>query len=268
MATSFVIVSATAYSREGFFARSPLGRSIEKLKAAFPFVDHDLAYSNSEGLPAVYNRAIDKHRALDTAHLLFVHDDVYLNDIFMFDKLEKGFETFDLIGIAGSACLNLDSPNVGWYACDPSFRAGGVVHPLVDRQDGQFYHVFYGVAPRECLVIDGVFMVLKTAAVGDVRFDEQFTFDFYDLDFCLALHRAGRKIATLPVLVTHLSVGAGFGRERFKIQEAKFLEKHGATGRHYASPGSGRRLLDRVRRRGLSSCSRGLGEIRLESPAD
>ena len=225
----FVIVASTPLSQDGFHRDRPLGRSLALLRKGFDCFGVELAFENSEGLSRVYNRAIEKHRSLKTDYLIFVHDDAFLNDLFLFEKLEKGFRAFDLIGIAGATYLNLDSENVGWFHCPPHCRAGGVLHPVVDRKEGQFCHESFGAAPKRCLVVDGVFMALKMAALGEIRFDEQFTFDFYDLDFCLAMHKAGRAIGVAPILITHLSQGASLGGRRFKLLERRFIEKHRRT---------------------------------------
>lgn len=40
-----------------------------------------------------------------------------------------------------------------------------------------------------------------------MRFDERFMFDFYDLDFCRSVERAGLRMGTWPIAITHTSVG-------------------------------------------------------------
>lgn len=224
--SSFVIVSATQAAEAEFWETRPLGRSLKLLGRGTDCFSADIAFGSTAGLSTVYNRAIERHQNGEGVHLVFVHDDVFLNDVFLFEKLEEGFREYDLIGIAGSTCLNLDNPRVGWCECPPEFRAGGVIHPVVDRQDGQFYHVCFGTSPKRCLLVDGVFMAVKAGSLGRVRFDEQFTFDYYDMDLCMALHGAGRKIGVLPILITHLSLGAAFGGERHQALQKRFVEKY------------------------------------------
>jgi protein O-GlcNAc transferase len=228
--SSFVVISATQATETEFWESRPLGRSLRLLGRGTDGFSTDVAFGSTAGLSTVYNRAIERQRGGASAHLIFVHDDVFLNDVFLFEKLAEGFGSYDLIGIAGSTRLNLDNPRVGWCECPPDCRAGGVIHPVVDRQDGQFYHVCFGSSPKECLLVDGVFMAVKSGSLGTVRFDEQFTFDYYDLDLCMALHAAGRKIGVLPILVTHLSLGAAFGGERHQALQKLFVEKYRRPG--------------------------------------
>lgn len=221
-----VIVSSTTHTEAVFFDATPLGRSIRKLRSALGDVDYDVAFENREGLSTVYNRAIEKWKGRAPGSLLFVHDDVYLNDLFMFDKLEQAFRTYDLVGIAGSSYLDLSAERVGWHASSPArYHAGGVIHPVEDRTDGAFYFHGYGPTPLECLVVDGVFMAVKAETIENVRFDEQFAFDFYDLDFCLSLRRGGWKVGVCPIMITHLSHGASIRSERFLSAQRKFVAK-------------------------------------------
>ncbi len=49
-----------------------------------------------------------------------------------------------------------------------------------------------------------------------IKFDEQFTFDMYDLDFCLNCYTNGLILTTYPICLTHLSHGKGILSERYK----------------------------------------------------
>lgn len=229
--TEWVIVSATTASRVDFEKNTLLGRSLQKWKPLEEAWELDVTFDNREGLPVVYNRALERWEHAAIPHLMLVHDDVLLNDVFLFDKLREGFRRFDLIGIAGATCLDLDRPNIGWCECPPECRAGGVVHPIQDRQEGDFYFIGFGPAPRSCLVVDGVFMALNLRTLRGVRFDERFAFDFYDLDFCLTVRERGGRIGVMPILLTHLSIGASFGSEQFRRAQTAFLVKHGHKAR-------------------------------------
>lgn len=54
-------------------------------------------FGNKEGLPKVYNNAIDNIEKTDFT--VFAHDDIWLNDAFFFDKVINS--KFDVIGVVG-----------------------------------------------------------------------------------------------------------------------------------------------------------------------
>ena len=93
------IVSATRLSATAFRERSALGASIRRLS-------HDarisswVAYDNRAGLPAVYNARINSSRA---DAFVFVHDDVWIEDCFLAERLKDGFTRHGVLGVAGCA---------------------------------------------------------------------------------------------------------------------------------------------------------------------
>lgn len=155
--------------------------------------------SNSKGLAELYNRVIDDPRTPD--YVAFVHDDVYLEDYFTSDRVIEGLQHYDIIGLAGGAYrpgqLRWASTRVG--------SSGAVGH---GRQP--FGRVSkFGPAPRPVDMLDGLFIAAKTETLRrtGVRFDEAFSFHFYDLDFCLTAKRAGLSLGVWPISATHQSRG-------------------------------------------------------------
>ena len=240
-----VIIGATQQPESVFHESAALGQSLQRWQRIRPALRTDIAFENGDGLSTVYNRAIDRH-AGSADVLLFVHDDLFLNDLFLFERLAAAFESYDVVGIAGSTYLDLSAGHVGWHAASPpEAHAGSVMHPMEDRKEGVFFHLSFGPTPLECLVVDGVFMAMKTSVLKDVRFDEQFTFDFYDLDVCLAARQAGHRVGVAPILTTHLSHGAGLGGERFMRLQERFVRKWLPQGEDIPSPRGVRAALRR-----------------------
>jgi len=73
--------------------------------------------SNSKGLSKVYNDTI----YVDTSKkgtvydcYMFVHDDVYIDDAFVFDKIEDSFQEYDILGVAGASNPEIKSPAL-WH---------------------------------------------------------------------------------------------------------------------------------------------------------
>src|ERR1700758_1972227 len=93
-------VVATRESRDNFFANTATGMSLNLYKS-FPFLELDLYDSNTEGLPAVYNRSIEKAKN-DPAILVFAHDDVHLTDFYWADRLANALNRFEILGVAGN----------------------------------------------------------------------------------------------------------------------------------------------------------------------
>lgn len=227
-----VWVSATAVPAGDFETATPLGDSLRRLRPLWGDACRlDLAAGNSEGLGTVYNRAIARASAAGAERVILAHDDVRVDDGLILDKLDRAFQTYDIVGVAGARCLSANTRIIGWGVCPREFKAGWITHPVYDRTDRGFYVEYYGPAPMPCVVLDGVFLAIRLDRVGPRPFDERFTFDFYDLDFTLSQHLAGRKVGVWPLSLTHLSRGQGYRSERFSRLQEVFREKYGGSVR-------------------------------------
>jgi len=93
------IVSATRLSESNFWNTSPLGISLRRLA-------HDgrlaarVTFGNRRGLPEIYNERISAGDSGDM--LVFVHDDVWIDDYFLGDRVVDGLGNYDVIGVAGN----------------------------------------------------------------------------------------------------------------------------------------------------------------------
>ena len=209
------IVSCTQKTEEEF-KETPLGLSIDKLQLV-----HHVFYENKEGIPKCYNEAI---KEVGEDYVIFVHDDVYINDAFLEEKLEEGFKTYDVLGLAGSNFFSIKRDPLCWHNSPKESWSGSVMHPGKDGQHGLFMVTTFGAWPREAIVLDGLFIAVNMDKLGDVRFDENFTFDFYDTSFCIKAHQAGLKLGTVPVICTHMSHGVGIMKDSYKEAQKKFVE--------------------------------------------
>lgn len=217
------VVSATQLEGgfEPIIKDLPIVRSAERLG-----LDLDLIKGNSRGLSEVYNEAIDKyHGSYDV--LICVHDDVLLSDCFLHEKIESGLKYFDIMGVAGAADLNIVNPPnknhpICWHNSDRRGWAGAVEH--IDDKD-KFFVSYYGKTPRRVVTLDGLFFAINLKTIGDVRFDEQFKFHFYDMDFSISCHKAGLKLGVINIFTTHMSQGAGINEPIYRELEEKFLKK-------------------------------------------
>jgi len=196
------IVSATRVNEDNF-RYTPLGASLARLNFDTRLV-HRIAYRNGNGLPLVYNACIDAQS--DSDILLFIHDDVWIDDYFIADRIIDGLETYDVIGIAGNRTI---PPNhEGWCFGDPINYSGSVAHAATPF--GEVTLVCSQRPPQPCELLDGVLIASKRSKLLDrnVRFDPVFLFHFYDLDFCRRARTAGLTLGTWPIAITHSSGGS------------------------------------------------------------
>jgi GT2 family glycosyltransferase len=218
------IISATRLSETEFWEKSALGLSLQRIGHDDRWIPH-IAFSNSRGLPEIYNARINAADASD--RLVFIHDDVWLDDYFLVDRVIDGLRAYDVIGLAGNRRRVDGQP--AWLFVDTQFSwdessnlTGAVSHGK--QPFGEI--TAYGPVPAECELLDGVFMAANTAALRDkqVAFDPRFDFHFYDLDFCRTARQRGLRLGTWPIALTHQSGGA-FGTPQWQQKYRAYLDK-------------------------------------------
>lgn len=210
--------------KKEFWEKSPLGQSLRRL-AADTRISSFIAFENRRGLPEVYNARLQSEKSPDI--LVFVHDDVWIDDFFIADRLIDGLNRFDVIGIAGNR-RRLPG-QTGWMFLDERFTRDEVSNFSGSIAHGKFPFgpvSFFGPAPAECELMDGVFLAARksTLLAQHVAFDPQFDFHFYDLDFCRTARQQGLRLGTWPICLTHQSGGA-FGSPAWRDKYQRYLEK-------------------------------------------
>jgi GT2 family glycosyltransferase len=224
------IVCGTRQSAHDFAEKTPLGASLKRL-AFDKRINARIAFGGNPGLPVVYNKAL---QAPDTAEILvFIHDDVWIDDYFFADRIADGLRAFDIIGVAGNRRRVPRQPS--WLFGSPG--PGGIWGKDRENHSGAVAHAktpfgpidYYGPTPAECELLDGVLLAakcdaLRAAAVG---FDEQFDFHFYDMDFCRSARAAGLVLGCCAIAITHASVGPGLGKPDWRQNYMKYLQKWG-----------------------------------------
>jgi len=204
---------------------SPIFKSFEKLNIDR---DMDLSYvvNNSDPLPIIYNSAIEDALENDIDCLILVHDDVWL-DQDPFIKLETLFDSFDLVGLAGTSQIKIESPAL-WHLMGGGFNGGNLRGFVAHGNDKKKSVTSFGPVPSRVLMIDGVFMALNLKTMKEMRFDEQnpSPFHFYDLHLSLDTHLKGLKVGVGDILITHESPGLREFTEDWKAGEQYFLEKY------------------------------------------
>lgn len=222
------LVCATRQSQDNFLRDTALGRSLAVQRHAQP-PELLLFDNNTTGLPALYNAAIEQ-AAANPAILVFVHDDVSINDFFWTERIHEALGQFDVIGLAGNRRRSpkqpawaFATPQFTWDT--PEFLSGSVGHGKGVASEGVSY---FGPVGVECKLLDGLMLVADSARLieSGVRFDEQFDFHFYDMDFCRQAELKGLTMGTCPISVVHESSGA-FNTPPWRAAYDRYLRKYG-----------------------------------------
>ncbi len=226
------LVCATRLQTEAFFASSALGRSLPHYRT-FPRgqpIELRLFAANAAPLATVYNKAIEE-AASDPAILVFVHDDVYLNDFYWAQHLLDGLNAFHVVGLAGNR--RRAPGQASWMFLDGTFRRDDDANLSGVLGHGQGFPDLielsvYGPPGQEVRLLDGVFLAARSADLlrSGVRFDPRFAFHFYDLDFCRQAEAGGLRMGTWAISAIHASPGR-LGGDEWRSAYQAYLQKYG-----------------------------------------
>lgn len=208
------LVSATR-ERAAYVSRATLlGRSLEHFPPALRpklYLRADNHGPSTEGLPAFYNRAIE---ALpESGQVVFLHDDIYLHDWFLTERLQEAFQHFDVVGLVGSINPAADQPSAT-HTLDAALRPArcsesGETGVLNHFDPQRIMPDVYGSTPQRCGLLDGCFLACRLESLRStgLRFDPAFAFHCYDADFCRSALALGLHLGTWPIACTHGSPG-------------------------------------------------------------
>ena len=107
--------------------------------------------------------------------------------------------------VAVAGCVGASGVrSLAWW--EGTVSAGPVVHRYYQHGGGELpaFSWAHPAPPGEVDTVDGFLLILSPWAVRNVRFDELLSLGHgYDLDFCLQVRDAGRKVVTADVGVVH-----------------------------------------------------------------
>lgn len=225
-------VCATREPQEQFFKKCPLGRSLPFYRMFPPRrrIELRLFKENAQGLPSVYNTAIEEAKE-DPAILVFCHDDVYLSDYYWADRLLDGLRLFDIVGLAGNR--RRAPGQASWMYLNGEFTRDRDenLSGVIGHGEG-FPNLIelsvYGPPGQQVALLDGVMLAVRSEALLEtgLRFDPCFTFDFYDMDFCRQAELRGLRMGTWPISIIHGSAG-NLGGEAWRAAYLQYLVKYG-----------------------------------------
>jgi hypothetical protein len=230
MTKPIIIVSCTA--------RAERDRSELLLAQSFDhggfdkFADLDITWSNRLGLSAAYNQKLRKYAASGVEFIVFAHDDVYMDDLKLADKLQAAHTGlgYHIIGAAGAVQVKVAEPTL-WHLMAERSQHRGFVHHFTNN--GLIHCSSFGVTPSEVVLIDGVFMAVHLPSVLEKgwEFNENYEFHHYDLASCLDAKKAGLSLGVYPIHLIHESPGLdSLSNPAWRASNQRFLAEYGSGG--------------------------------------
>lgn len=217
---------ATRHSYDDFFSKSALGKTLNAYKS--DCINIQIYCNNNNGLSRVYNHAIANTLSSDNDIYVFCHDDIYILDFYWIDVLVAALEKYDIVGLAGNTTRIDMQPS--WLFSDVTFskfNATGVSGIVAHGRDLPPQNLtIYGPPDQYVELLDGLFLATKskTIKVNNLSFDEQFKFDFYDLDFCRSARSKGLTLGTMALSVMHES-GGNFNTVQWNDGYQRYIQK-------------------------------------------
>jgi hypothetical protein len=221
MKTVIVVVATEAKTLEEFSSK-PIWRSLEAHSKfnSEQYFDFFIKKNNKEGLSKVYNEFL-KNEKCKNSILLFVHDDVELDDMFLVEKLNNS--PYIVTGLAGCKQIDLSKPSAWHLMSDRKTHVGEVAH----SSNGQVWTSVFGPTNSRALLIDGLFIAVdvEKALEKQIEFDETFEFHHYDLAFCLDCNKKKASVGVLPIRVIHHGLGDSMNTKEWHDSSKLFRDK-------------------------------------------
>lgn len=223
--------SATRYKIEDTLFYKSISKIIDRVKTSHE-VDILFTSNNSEGLSLRYNQQLyNKDNNYD--YIVFVHDDVYIDDFNVVEKVIEAHTNYDIVGLAGGMNLRIIKPAL-WHLMCGGFGSGnlrGAVAHFTDNES--IVMTTFGATPSRVAVLDGLFLsinVRKAKSVG-WKFNENFTFHHYDIASSIDANTRKLKLGVHPIWVIHKSPGLlNINDSVFTQSQEKFISEYANSG--------------------------------------
>ena len=217
MSTLHVVTCTRAKTIKEFEER-PLSKGLQVLADSHQ-VDFHIFRDNTKGLPERYNEILRDPKYAKKM-VLFVHDDVELQDLFLVEKLVES--PYAITGIAGTKSFSKAAPNAAWHIA--SNREDWVGEAGHCDKEGRVWTTVFGPTKSRALIIDGLFMCVNVPDLTEkgLYFDTDFPFHHYDLSFCLRANEKKVSCGVLPVHVVHHGLGDSMNTPEWAASNEKF----------------------------------------------
>lgn len=168
----------------------------------------DIWWNNKKGMPEIYNKALEEYKKTDMEFVIFCHDDVYIDDLKVYDKLKKAhYELgYDIIGVAGGLNPKVTNPALWHIMTERNQQRGEAAHPCGQNQT---MTTSFGPTPSRVAIMDGLFMAVHVPSIAktDWKFNENYTFHHYDIASSIDANRKQLKLGVFPIHLVHSSPG-------------------------------------------------------------
>ena len=223
MSSKLLIVTCTRTKTIEEWSQRPIHKSLMKQHDLHPgVVDIKIIPGNETSLSVCYNTILKDPNNKDKT-VLFVHDDVELDDVFLVEKLLDS--PYTITGLAGAKSFNKSVPKAAWHLASTKEQyVGEVAH----CSQGKVWTTIFGPTNSRALVLDGLFLSCKVNDLieKELFFDETFDFHFYDLAFCLKAHEKKISCGVLPIRVIHYGLGDSMNSESWTKANETFKQKY------------------------------------------
>ncbi|WP_216862851.1 glycosyltransferase [Polynucleobacter sp. 80A-SIGWE] len=197
---------------------------------AAPYLTVHLFPENTKGLSEIYNSVIEKSIGNAPSMMVFAHDDIHILDFCWMQAIFNGLNIYGIVGVVGNkrrvplqASWAFIDSQLNW---DESANLSGIIGHGSGFPPENFS--FFGPPFQEVKLLDGVLLAAfsETLISKSLRFDENFKFHFYDMDFCRQAELRGVSMGTIPLSLVHES-GGNFGSESWSAAYNDYVKKWG-----------------------------------------
>lgn len=220
-------IVACSISRSSDPCQTKIFKNFQEINKSFlEKIELKLELGNTvKGLSEYYNNCIDNY-AGNCEYIVFVHDDVEFINMDLAHQIRKGMENFDVLGVAGCRNPQIKDMNL-WHLMASKHELCGFAGHNCSETGNELYVTSFGPTPSRVAFIDGVVMIVNTEKIlkTKTRFDENFRFHHYDLDFSISCNLNKLKIGVWPILINHSSPGLREVTEDWKNSNDYFRKK-------------------------------------------
>lgn len=184
--------------------------------------------NNTTGLSKKYNTFLES-TGKDYDYVIFIHDDVFLDDLRLVEKIQRAHLAYDIVGLAGGINPVIKAPAL-WHLMCGGFNSGNlrgaVSHPC---SKDQIMTTNFGPTPSRVVILDGLFLSVDVRKINSVRwrFNENYEFHHYDIASSIDANKKQLKLGVAPIWVMHASPGLlNVNDEKFVTSQEKFLSEY------------------------------------------
>lgn len=227
------VVVATGLPADRFATDTLTGQSITAWQWGGVEV-HLHPENNTNTLGHHFNRVIE--RSLDDdCMMVFIHDDVLLVDWYWPYRLYDAIQKFNIVGMAGSTrrwpnqgawgFLGFDENGQRVGIPDTTVASGFVAHGETAWPPNRGF-AYFGHPEQPVVLMDGLLLATHSSVFRTgLRFDPQFGYHMFDLDFCRSAEKLGLTMGTAALAVMHRGLGTGYGSDEYWADYEKYCAK-------------------------------------------